>query len=96
MIGGLLQIFHEKHKYFFFLNNGTMNNNNNNKNIKPPYTRFHYAVTDMQKNSLAELKETYKYALQKMLLLKIDKIIFKFPSNQLQKQQRMIWNYYLI
>ena len=33
-----------------------MNNNNNNKNIKPPYTRFHYAVTDMQKNSLAELK----------------------------------------
>ena len=39
------------------------NNNNNNKNIKPPYTRFHYAVTDMQKNSLAELKETYKYAL---------------------------------
>ena len=40
-----------------------MNNNNNNNNIKPPYTRFHYAVTDMQKNSLAELKETYKYAL---------------------------------
>ena len=35
-----------------------MNNNNKNKNIKPPYTRFHYAVTDMQKNSLAELKQS--------------------------------------
>ena len=64
--------------------------------VQAPYKRYLHAVTPRQKNSLAELKETYKYALYEDVTTENRENYFDISVRPITKKQKMIWSYYLI